>query len=167
MSLTTDRVKIENAVVELLKEVIDAGKTICFFDLNDFCASLKLSHLRKDQYHNEVSEVLTGKAVHQKFGDWVTCEYESSVRVLVQLAKAGELQSVCDEEKNHFAVYGSAGIRRSFPVKTTQIVVPANLTEEEAQKAVMQYADTKRNSGNVADLHDEDIRREEERNQKA
>lgn len=137
MSLTNDRNKMEAAVVELLKEVIATGKQICFFDLYEFCAALKFSQMRKDQFHDEFSEVLTGRDVGKKYGDWITCEYEGSKRVLVQLAKAGEKQSICDEEKNHFAI-GADSIRRSYPIKVKKqkltVEIPAGVDPVKAVK---------------------------------
>lgn len=143
MSISTDRAKIETAVAALLQEVIDSGKTICFFDLNDFCASLKLSHLRKSDYHNTVSDTLTGTDIHHTYGDWVTGEYECSTRYLVQLAKAGETQSVCDGEKNHFAQYGKSQVyrgKRAPVLKTLEVDVPEDATPEEIAEIFRQRA---------------------------
>lgn len=155
MSLTADRIKMEKAVVVLLQEVIATGKQICFFDLGEFCAALKFSHLRKDKFHDEFSEVLTARDVHKKYGDWITCEYEGNKRVLVQLAKAGEKQSICDEEKNHFAI-GAETIRRSYPVKKQKLTVeiPASLDPEAARKVIDSAMLTMASTGD--DVLDED-----------
>lgn len=146
MSIKADRIKMENAVRNLLAVVIASEKTVCFFDIHAMCASLKLSHLAKSQYHETFSDILTGAHIHKEYGDWVTCEYESNVRVLVQLAKAGETQSVCDEKKNYFARYGDKdSIRVAFPVrrkKTLRVDVPSDMSEEDVQAAIDAFRKT-------------------------
>ncbi|MFA7287232.1 MAG: hypothetical protein WC052_06225 [Patescibacteria group bacterium] len=139
MSIKADKFKMENAVRALLATVVASGKDICFFDINAFCASLKLSHLSKAQYHDTFTDILTGSDVHKVYGDWVTCEYEMNIRVLVQLSKAGETQSVYDD-KNYFATFGDETIRRAFPTKQKMMVdVPADMSVEDVQAAIHAY----------------------------
>jgi len=154
MSLATDLVKVKTAVTALLQDVIASGKTVCFFDMNALMASLKLSHLPKSKFHDEICDVLAWSETHHKYGDWITCEYECSTRVLVQLAKAGDLQAACDEVKNHFVTYSEANLRalrKSFPVKkvkkqTLRVEIPASLDPDEVRTMIAQMTNSMANT---------------------
>ncbi len=132
-----DLVKVEEAMLEIVKATVESGKTTAFFDSGELLAKLKFSRLTRNQFHEQLSEVLCGSAFHREFGDWITGEYESNRRFLVRLAAPGEKQSINDPE-NHF--FYNLEIRDK-PKKKTQFVsveIPADADPDAAAELMQE-----------------------------
>lgn len=97
-----DITKVETQVLAMVNAAKIAGKTTVFFDIRAMFGVLKVSKMTRKQFSEQICEQLTGSDFHKKYGDWVACEYECEVWVLIRLAAPGDTQSVHDEGRNLF-----------------------------------------------------------------
>lgn len=121
--------KVEVMMTELVKSTLNSGKTTAFYNALDLFREQKFSRLTHKQFDEQLGEVLAGSEFHKNYGDWITCEYECNIRVLVQLAAAGDKQSINDADRNHFINTETRDARKK-PVRRLQnmsIAVPADM----------------------------------------
>lgn len=97
-----DITKVETQVLAMVNAAKTAGKATVFFDTKAMFSVLKFSKMTRKQFTDQVCEQLTGSDFHKKYGDWVACEYECEIWVLVRLAAPGDKQSVYDDGRNLF-----------------------------------------------------------------
>ena len=160
MTTNTDMIKLENAAIKLIEETLASGKTLCLFDQHKLLLSLQVSSLKIRHMHSELSDVLSGTAICRKYGQWATGEHESDVHYLVRLCEPK--QSV--EELALYIEHKAP--ERAARRRVYQLEVPKEISADQAQKFLDQVCSQFLNSGNVADLHDEDIRRQAALNDK-
>lgn len=153
MTSQADLKKLETAVAAMIEETVAAGKTLCLFDQHKLLLSLRVSSLKIRHVHAEIHDVLSGRAFCSKYGEWVTGERESDSRYLVRLV--ARRQPV--EETMHFITHATPP--REERMRSYTLEVPKGISEEQAQQLLTQACSNLRNSGNVADLHDEDLRK--------
>lgn len=156
-----DIAKVETQVLAMVDAAKIAGKTTVFFDTKVMFAALKFSKMTRAQFTAQVAEQLTGSTFHKKYGDWVACEYECEVWVMVRLAAPGDLQAVNDSTRNMFYNTTTRNTKRK-QTKTVTIDAPADMSAEDINAALRAFQDRKNNTGNtgnIADLHNEDLRR--------
>lgn len=140
----SDYLKIEEAMHGLLKGTIAENKTLAFIVARDFLHSAHLSSLTARRFWEWCEDFLTGKNIQDAYGDWILTEYESDVKVLIQLSAKGEIQSIHDP-KNHFPAYGKHGksVTQLRPPKKVKVEVPEGLTAEEVTAALEALAQAK------------------------
>lgn len=156
MTNNADMTKLSNAAIKMIEETLASGKTMCLFDQHKLLASLRVATLKIRHMHSELSDILTGSVICRKYGEWVTGEHESDVRYLVRLTEPKQ-----DITEVSVFIKHDAPPRAERP-RVFSLEVPRGITEEQAQAFLNQAVATYRNTGNVADLHDEDIRRQNE-----
>jgi hypothetical protein len=158
-----DIAAVEAQVIAMADAAKISGKTTVFFDTRVMFNAMKFSKMTRAQFTAQVAEQLTGSAFHKKYGDWVACEYECEMWVMVRLAAPGDLQAVNDSTRNMFYNTTTRSAKRK-QTKTITIDAPADMSADDINAALRAFQDRKNNTGSIADLHNEDLRREHHAN---
>lgn len=153
MTTQSDLVKLEAAVIAMIEETVAAGKTVCMFNQSKLLQSLHVSSLKIRHISSEISEILAGAYISNTYGTWETGEYESDMRYLVRLAERNQLADVA-----HYVEHKA--VPREARRRACTLEVPKGISADKAQQLLEQACSQFLNSGNVADLHDEDLRRQ-------
>lgn len=137
-----DIAAVETQVIAMLEAAKIAGKTTVFLDTRAMFNVLKFSKMTRAQFTAQIAEQLAGTALHKKFGDWVACEYECEIWVMVRLAAPGDLQSINDNTRNLFYNTTTRNAKRK-QTKTVTIDAPADMSADDINKAIALFHDRK------------------------
>lgn len=149
-----DMHKLEAAVIKMIEETLADGKDVCLFNQHSLLLSMQVSSLKSRHMHTEISDMLSGASICNKYGIWATGEHESDVRYMVRLAKPKQgIESV-----SYHAIHTPQP--RTDRKNQFTLEVPKGISEEQAQHFITVACSTYLNTGNVADMHDEDLRRQ-------
>lgn len=159
MSTSHDNTKLYNAVIKMIDETLEAGKTLCMFNQSSLLSSLQVSQLKLRYVHSEISDILCGRLICTSRGMWVTGEYESDIRFLVRLAGPKEEAT----ELAYNAVHKAAS--RADRLVSYMLDVPKGISEEQAQQFVTQACSIYMNTGTIDELLKAERDRESEKPQ--
>lgn len=143
--------KMADGVKVVLDIAMRQGKSRAFVKTRDFFELMKFSQLRLAKFSEELADYMTTTEAHKRFGEWVFTEYGDGYSVFVELARKGEpsgLDAHTDRDDSYFLPVTGRGMTH---FNSLQHLIDANAEDAAAAR--------KRNFGNVADMHDEDIRR--------
>lgn len=133
-----DIAKIEVQVNAMLEAAKIAGKTTVFFDTRAMFNAMKFSKLTRNQFGEQICDQLTGTPTHRKYGDWVACEYECEVWVMVRLAAPGDLQSINDEGRNLFYNTGTRNKNNAKVRGVLNLTIPEWMDAKTAERLVQE-----------------------------
>jgi hypothetical protein len=85
-----DSLKVEHAVADILTAALVAGKKYVMVNTRTFMSGRKFSTFTLQKAWLEVEDILTGAGFIQHYGEWISTEYESGVKVFIQLSDVGQ-----------------------------------------------------------------------------
>jgi hypothetical protein len=154
-----DVAKMADGVKVVLEIAMRQGKTRAFVKTRDFFELMKFSNLRLVKFSEELADYMTTTEAHKRFGEWIFTEFGDGYSVFVEMAKKGEPSGLDAHAQRDDAYFLPSTGRGMTHFNSLQHLIDANAEDKAAER--------KRNFGNVADMHDEDIRRAAENNSKA